>query len=140
MNKTFKISITWALVCLALNFHTQFELRGLFFGQDIKIAGATGTMPYSMHYFTLLFTIIPLFFSLTTLYLNQKIFKLIALVYATLFCFLNAFHIVSTAIESLSDLSQIGLLSFVLVANVMLVLELFKWYKETNPIESTLTN
>lgn len=130
MNNTIKISFFWALIVLALNFHTQYELRGLFFGEEIKIAGATGTMPYSLHYFTLLVNIGPLFFGLLTHYLNHKVFKIISLLYASLFCLLNGFHFISTAIESLSDLSQIGLLAFVLVSNILLVLELFKWYKK----------
>ena len=129
MNNTIKISSFWVLIVLALNFHTQYELRGLFFGEEIKISGATGTMPYSLHYLTLLVNIVPLFFSLLTLYLNHKAFKIISLLYAGLLCLLNGFHFISTAIESLSDVSQIGILAFVLVSNVLLALELFKWYK-----------
>lgn len=130
MNTITKITFCWLLIIVALAYHVQYEMSGLFFGKDIKSPEATGEMPYFLHYFNIAVTIIPLFFALLTLFVNHKIFVMVSLVYAVLFLLLNAFHVIATGIEDISNLSQMTLLTFVTVANVLLVLSINKWRKE----------
>jgi hypothetical protein len=129
MSNICKIAIIWALIALALNFHTQYEMRGLFFGQDIKVPGATGQMPFELHYFTIVVNILPLLLSLLTMYLSQKWFRWAGFVFAILFALLNAFHVFEQISSHPDDLSQAVLLLFVLAANVLLIKELNDWRK-----------
>jgi hypothetical protein len=130
MNTITKIAFCWLLIVVALAYHVQYEMSGLFFGKDIKSPEATGEMPYSLHYFNIAVTIIPLFFALLTPFVNHKIFVIVSLVYAVLFLLLNAFHFIATGMEDISNLSQMTLLTFVATANVLLVLSINKWRKE----------
>ncbi len=75
-------------------------------------------------------TIISLFFALLTLFVNHKTFVITSLVYAILFLLLNAFHVITTGMEDISNLSQMTLLTFVVVANVLLILSINRWRKE----------
>lgn len=111
-------------------YHVQYELSGLFFGKDIKSSEATGEMPYFLHYFNIAVTIIPLLFALLTPFVNHKIYVIVSLVYAFLLLLLNAFHVVATGVEDIFYLSQMTLLTFVTIANVLLVLSINKWRKE----------
>lgn len=132
MNKITKIAFCWILIIIGLAYHTQYELSGLFFGEDIKIPEANGKMPYTVHYFNIAITIIPLFFSLLILFLKNMVFKWISFTYAVLLLLLNVFHVVTTAVEDISNLTQIVLLTFVALANALLVLELNRWRKEVS--------
>ncbi|PXY44830.1 hypothetical protein [Flavobacterium hydrophilum] len=130
MNTITKISFCWLLIVVALAYHVQYEMSGLFFGKDIKSPEATGEIPYGLHYFNIAVTIIPLFFALLTAFVNDKSFVVASLVYAILFLLLNVFHVITTAMEDISNLTQMTLLTFVTVANVLLVLSINKWRKE----------
>ena len=130
MNTITKISFCWLLIVIALAYHVQYEMSGLFFGKDIKSPDATGEIPYGLHYFNIAVTIIPLFFALLTAFVNHKSFVITSLVYAILFLLLNLFHVVTTGMEDISNLTQMTLLTFVSVANVLLVLSINKWRKE----------
>lgn len=130
MNTITKIAFCWILISIGLAYHTQYELSGLFFGEDIKMPAANGKMPYTVHYFNIAVTIIPLFFALLTLFLNKLAFKWIIFIYAVLLLLLNLFHVLATAKEDISNLTQIALLTFVALANVFLVMELNRWRKE----------
>ncbi|REG98959.1 hypothetical protein [Flavobacterium aquicola] len=130
MNTITKITFCWLLIVVALAYHVQYEMSGLFFGKDIKSPEATGEMPYFLHYFNIAVTIIPLFFALLTPFVNHKIFVMVSLVYAVLYLLLNAFHVIATAMEDIFNLSQMTLLTFVAVTNILLVLSINKWRKE----------
>ena len=130
MNTITKISFCWLLIVVALAYHVQYEMSGLFFGKDIKSPEANGEIPYGLHYFNIAVTIIPLFFALLTAFVNDKSFIVASLVYAILFLLLNVFHVITTAMEDISNLTQMTLLTFVGVANVLLVLSINKCRKE----------
>ncbi|WP_417939383.1 hypothetical protein [Flavobacterium sp. RS13.1] len=130
MNTITKIAFCWILISIGLSYHTQYELSGLFFGEDIKMPDANGKMPYTVHYFNIAVIIIPLFLVLLTLFLNKLAFKCIAFIYAVLLLLLNIFHVLATVKEDISNLTQIVLLSFVALANIFLIMELNRWRKE----------
>lgn len=130
MNTITKIVFCWILIIIGLAYHTQYELSGLFFGENIKMPDANGKMPFSVHYFNIAVTIIPLFFALLTLFSKKLIFKWTTFIYAVLLLLLNVFHVFATAKEDISNLTQIALLTFVALANVFLVMELNRWRKE----------
>jgi hypothetical protein len=130
MNNVTKISFLWALLVISYCLHTQFELMGIFFGTDLKAPGATGEMPYWMHFFLIAINIIPLIMVLLTLFMSGKIFRLINFSLSILFGLLNGYHLIATAMSDFKNLSQIILLSFILAANVLLVLTLNKWRRE----------
>ena len=129
MDTTIKITFCWSLIIIGFIFHTQYELSGLFFGEDIKMPKADGEMPYSAHYFNILVHIIPLFFALLTLFFNNKIFKIVSLMYAGLLLLLNVFHLVATGAENIFNLSQMFLLTFITVVNILLTVSINKWRK-----------
>lgn len=91
---------------------------------------ANGKMPYTVHYFNIVVTIIPLFFALLTLFLNKLTFKWVSIVYAVLLLLLNVFHVAATVMEDISNLTQIVLLIFVALTNTFLVIAINRWRKE----------
>ena len=64
------------------------------------------------------------------LFSKKLIFKWITFIYAILLLLLNVFHVFATVTEDICNLTQIALLTFVVLANAFLVLELNRWRKE----------
>ncbi|WP_316792174.1 hypothetical protein [Pedobacter frigoris] len=64
---------------------------------------------------------------LLTIYLSSKGYRLFLFMWAIILLLLNLVHVGETIYKEASDLSQVGLLSFVAVANILLVLDIRKW-------------
>ena len=60
----YKTAFLWLFIALCLNFHTQYELTGIYFGIQLSDLGANGKVPISYHIMTILVNIIPLLFAL----------------------------------------------------------------------------
>lgn len=120
----FRIAFLWALLLLGFIQHAVYHLAELHFGIDIAMKGANGTVPAMVHVFRLLVDLPSMLFLLLTLYIGGRGFYVTSLVWAVLLGLLNIYHAVITAVMEPGEISQIALLLFVAVANVLLVLEL----------------
>lgn len=117
----FKIAFLWLLIIVCYILHSVYHLSDLFFGIDISIPNAQEEVPLATHIFHLLVEIPVLIFALLSLYRKGKIFYRISFILSILLCALNFTHCIETLIKEPSEFSQIALLSFIFVVNLILV-------------------
>lgn len=130
MSNTNKIIVFWLLIVVGYIFHSTYHLSGAIFGEDIKMNDATGQTPVVMHFFRIVLEILPLIMVVLTTYLSSRGFRLFSFVLAIVFGLANALHVVETAMHEIANISQIAVLSFILVVNILLILTLNNWRKE----------
>ncbi|WP_348799893.1 hypothetical protein [Flavobacterium adhaerens] len=131
MTNQSKISFTWLAIALSLVMHTIMEISShIFFPKpDAMVAKPGAEIPPIFHVIYISAMILPMIVGFITLITEKKIFKVITFVYAILLVILNAFHFVEQISGNPSDISQVVLLLFVVVANVYLIIWLNKWQK-----------
>ena len=129
MDSKTKISFYWLLMGVCFILHSLLHFSGLFFGVDIKIAGATGEIPLFVQVFNTVINTGTFVMALLAANLDRKGFRWFSFVWSALFLPLNAVHLCETLFVEKFDLSQAALLTFVLVVNVMLSLAIWKSLK-----------
>lgn len=131
MSVQIRISLLWLFLAVGYEFHNLYHLSELYYGIDIRLPNVKGEVPLVLHLFRIAVEIITLFLSLLILYVRNKAFAWFAFAWAALLGILNLIHLGQTLYAELGDISQIGLLCFVFVANVFLVIESWKWVRGT---------
>lgn len=124
MNHQIKTALLWVLIVFCYLWHGYYHLAELFFGADIKIPGAKGTVPLASHLFSLTIEVLPLSAGVATLYITRKWFVWTSLVFAVLLALLNVVHLGTTVIHESGDIRQLALLTLILAVNVLLVKEI----------------
>lgn len=127
MNIQHRIAFIWLMIALCYLFHSSYHFSQAVFGMDIKIPGATGKVPVSMHLMRFVLEVFSMLLALLTLYIKKKGFILFLFTWAIMLLLLNVFHLGETIYKESDNISQVGLLSFVVVANLFLVLDVRKW-------------
>lgn len=130
MSNVCKITYFWLFIAVGYVFHSLYHLSGGVFGEDIKMAGATGTMPYCLHFFRIVLEIGSLTMALLTTQLSSEVFRRISFVWAILLGLANGVHLFEELTQSPDNLSQIALLAWILVVNILLVFSLYHWQKD----------
>ena len=96
----------------------------------MDIVDAGGVLPLGIHIFTILVSISPFILSVLFLNFSSKVLSWSALVWSILFLLLNIAHMIEAiAVEKPFNLSQVVLLSFIVVTNILLTLTLWKHAK-----------
>ncbi|TFD94707.1 hypothetical protein E2605_15200 [Dysgonomonas capnocytophagoides] len=96
----------------------------------MDIVDAGGVLPLDIHIFTILVSISPFILSVLFLNFSSKVLSWSALVWSILFLLLNIAHMIEAiAVEKPFNLSQVVLLSFIVVTNILLTLTLWKHAK-----------
>lgn len=80
-----------------------------------------------MHLMRFVLEVFSMLLALLTLYIKKKGFILFLFTWAIMLLLLNVFHLGETIYKESDNISQVGLLSFVVVANFFLVLDVRKW-------------
>ena len=119
-----KIAILWLLIAVCYSLHSIFHLSALFFGADIKLPNANGTVPVDAHIFRIVVEVLTFLFVILSLYLLNKTYYWMSFIWAILLGVLNVVHLYETVTKDWHDLSQVALLTFIVVANIFLVREL----------------
>jgi hypothetical protein len=132
MNLQIRAALLWGMIVFCYLVHGYYHISGLFFGIDIKMPDATGQMPLSMHFFSLLLEILPLGLAVASLYAKKKWFNWTNFILAILFLLLNVFHLGETIMQEADDIRQLALLSLVVIINLLLVMD-------TNQLKKTVT-
>jgi hypothetical protein len=106
-------------------------MYGLFYGVDICLPDATGNeVPlFDQIFNTVIFTVTFLM-ALLSINLSGRGFRWFSLVWSALFLLLNIAHLAEAIFVEKFDISQVCLLSFVLVVNVLLIVTLWKNLKQ----------
>ncbi len=131
MNTTTKIVFYWLLIGICFILHNSLHQFEIYYGKSLDIVNAAGVIPLGVHIFTILVSTSPFILALLFLNLSSKGLSWGALVWSILFLLLNIAHMIEAiAVEKPFNLSQVVLLSFIVVANVLLALTLWKQIKE----------
>jgi hypothetical protein len=131
MNTQIKTAFYWLLLGICFLTHTLFHMYGLFYGVDVRLPDATGNeVPlFDQVFNTVIFTVTFLM-ALLSINLSGRGFRWFSLVWSALFLLLNIAHLAEAVFVEAFDLSQVCLLSFVLVVNVLLIVTLWKSLKQ----------
>lgn len=126
MNIQIKLTFYWLLLGIFFLLHTVLHMYGLFYGVDIRLPGSTGEISWKIQVFNTIIFNITFLMALLSVNLFGKGFRWFSLVWSALFLLLNIFHLGATVFMEAFDLSQVCLLTLVLVVNVLLTVTLWK--------------
>lgn len=137
MNSQLRVGILWIFPAMALVAHTALEISAfIFFTKDADMSEFPDEIPTEVHIVYIVALILPLFISLTTFFTAKKSFRWFSLIYASLLLIINTLHLVETVIGNISNISQVLLLAFIVFANLYLLLQINKWRKEQEQVNS----
>lgn len=137
MTTTNKIVVLWMLILIGYILHSQFYLSGLFYGVDIKLKEATGKEPLSSHIMHVIFDILPMMIIVFSMYFTCRLYRIILLILTALFLIANGAHFIETIKEDADNISQATLTGYILVLNILLVREVFKWVRGFSVVSPT---
>ncbi len=129
MKNSTKIIVLWNVILFGFIFHSLIEMMPLFFGVNIAIPEATGNMPSSMAWMSLIFYIVPMLCIAGMLYVTSSWFKILNLILSSIFVLMNAWHLIEHIMEGGSAIQPI-LLSFILLVSILLFVASLNWKKE----------
>ncbi|WP_139785116.1 hypothetical protein [Parabacteroides sp. Marseille-P3160] len=130
MDLRMKVTIYWSLIGICLIAHCAFCILDIVYGKSIVAPEANGQIPLAAHLITTLTITGSFLFAVLTMNFSSKIFQWIAFIWSILLLLLNAAHLVETIIEDHTNVSQILVVLFVFVINILLTLDLWKLQKE----------
>ena len=126
-----KIILLWIVFLSGMMTHCQLAAMPIFFGADISMPEATGSMPASMKWMCLLFYLIPMLLIVGAMLFDAKWFRITNLVLSGLFGLMNTFHLYEHFLETPKDMAQVVLLGCVFVFGIYQCVASFKWVKDT---------
>lgn len=130
MHTTTKIIFYWLLIGICFILHNSLHQFEIYYGKSMDIVDAGGVLPLGIHIFTILVSISPFILSVLFLNFSSKVLSWSALVWSILFLLLNIAHMIEAiAVEKPFNLSQVVLLSFIVITNILLTLTLWKHAK-----------
>ena len=130
MTNRLKVIVLWTIFLFGMVFHSLIAMMPLFFGESVAIPDATGAVPVSMMWMSLAFYLLPMIFITTTLFIETSWYKITNFVFSVLFSLMNIFHLFEHFSQASVDFVQVALLTFVLIASILLNIAAFKWMKE----------
>lgn len=130
MHTTTKIIFYWLLIGICFILHNSLHQFEIYYGKSKDIVDASGVLPLGIHIFTILVSISPFILSVLFLNFSSKVLSWSALVWSILFLLLNIAHMIEAiAVEKPFNLSQVVLLSLIVITNILLTLTLWKHAK-----------
>jgi hypothetical protein len=101
-------------------------MYGLFYDVDIRMPDATGEVSLGTQIFNTVIFTITFLMALLSIHLSGKGFRWFSLIWSALFLLLNLSHLIISVFVETFDFSQVCLLTFVPVVNVLLTVTLWK--------------
>jgi hypothetical protein len=100
--------------------HANFHVSKLFYGIDIARPGANGIVPIISHLIKIIYYHLPILFILLFLYFKKNWFLLAMFIISLPYTISHFFHLWGEFKKPEQDLSQIALLTLVLVISLLL--------------------
>lgn len=125
-NTTFKIITLWAMFLFGLVFHSLLSSLPQFYGVNITLPDANGSVPAFINWVSLAFYLIPMLCITLTLFLASKITRIFNLIAALLLTVASFMHVLE---EVGVNNVQVVLLGFIFVLTVLLSLTSWRWVK-----------
>lgn len=130
MTNRLKVIVLWAIFLFGMAFHSLIALTPIFFGASVAIPDSTGTVPISMMWMSLLFYLIPLILLTAALFVEAKWYTTTNFTISLLLTLMNVFHLFEHFLQAPVDFVQVALLTFVLIASILLNVASFRWMME----------
>lgn len=128
MNNQIKTTILWIIIVFGITLHSVLEVVEGFYFAVLPEEPFNEGIPTVSHVIFIMAMLVPLIFSVITLFSKSKAFIWISLIYGALLALLNIFHVIEDG--NLENITQLILLSLVAIINVLLVITINNWRKE----------
>ncbi len=122
-----KIIILWIFLAIGWIVHHIYGLFNIYYNETLIIEGATGKVPLAHHIYRILFEGVCLLFTLLTIEVSKRWFKIISLIWAIIAGIYNVYHFFEAIIHESNNISEIFMLLLVSIASVFLIVNLMKW-------------
>lgn len=122
-----RLSIYWLFLAVGWVIHHLYGVFSVYYFESVMMEGATGETPLEHHLYRIAFEGMALLFALLSLELEKKWFKWASLIWAGLSALYNAYHLVAAIAYDASNISELFILLWMLVLNIILVVRLKKW-------------
>lgn len=127
----FKLIVLWTLIIIGMILHFNYHVSEIFYGINVARPEANGIVPPTAHVIKNIFYHIPLLVVISLLYFTNKWYKLGLFVLSIIFTLAHAQHLFGEFKQEAYDLSQIPLLSIVLLASLLINKTSWDYYKNS---------
>lgn len=134
ISRTYRIIILWMLLIIGYILHAIYHLSEIFFGIDIKLPEANGTVPPIVHLFRIVLEVGTMIIVLFWLKTQHQFLVWFSFVWSVLLFILNAVHWVEALSTELNNYSQVALLLVILIVNGFLSWELWQKIRLKNSL------
>lgn len=123
-----QLSLLWLLMVVGMMLHFDYHVSGIFYGIDLKRPNATGEFPPTIWLIRFVFQIAPMMAVTFLLFFEVQWFRVAHFGVSVLYTLAHASHLIREFEKP--DMSQMNLLSLVLVVSVLLNVVSWRWLKE----------
>ncbi len=121
-------SLLWLLMVVGMMLHFDYHVSGIFYGIDLKRPNATGEFPPTIWLIRFVFQLAPMMAVTFLLFFEAQWFRVAHFGISILYTLAHASHLIREFEKP--DMSQLNLLSLVLVVSVLLNIVSLRWLKE----------
>jgi hypothetical protein len=129
MKHQIKAVILWIIIIIGMVLHFNYHIGDIFYGIDVVRPEADGIVPNSTHIIRGLFYHLPIIWILMIIYLQHKIVQIILLIISIIYTTAHGMHCFGELSNPKTDVSQLSLLTLVLIVSLLLNFEHFKLLK-----------
>lgn len=123
-----QLSLLWLVMVVGMMLHFDYHVSGIFYGIELKRANATGEFPPTIWLIRFVFQLAPMMAVTFLLFFEQQWFRVAHFGVSILYTLAHTSHLIREFEKP--DMSQLNLLSLVLVVSLLLNVVALRWLKE----------
>jgi len=116
----FQVVVLWIIVLIGMILHFNYHVSKIFYGIDVSRPGADGTISPMVHVVRAAFYHLPMIFIALLLFIGAKWFRLAMFIISIPYTLSHVGHVLKEFQKPAYDLSQIILLSLILLLSIVL--------------------
>lgn len=139
MNNQQKIITLWLLLVVSMLLHQTFHLSKLFYGINVARPGADGIIPDIVYIKRIGFYILPMIYISFLLFVQAKWIRVMNFGISLIYTGINIMNLTGEFGKKTFDYSQVLLLSFIVIASLLLnfaSLKFLQEYKTQQPVKN----
>ena len=123
-----QLSLLWLVMVVGMMLHFDYHVSGIFYGIELKRPNATGEFPPTIWLIRFVFQLAPMMAVTFLLFFEAQWFRVAHFGVSILYTLAHASHLIREFEKP--DMSQLNLLSLVLVVSLLLNIVSLRWLKE----------
>ncbi len=123
-----QLSLLWLLMVVGMMLHFDYHVSGIFYGIDLKRPNATGEFPPTIWLIRFVFQLAPMMAVTFLLFFEQQWLRVAHFGVSLLYTLAHTSHLIRELQKP--DMSQLNLLSLVVVVSLLLNVVALRWLKE----------